>query len=211
MMNGTRMMLNERGKRKNTPTLKRCQDSYYALNDERVKNGFVDVYHFTAERNFSINPISIQNNKSAISKPIGGLWTSPVVSSGSWRKWCIDNSFQLRPFLVRMRVRVTRCFRVEFEDDLRDMPWVYPHKELPWARTPDFEQMKEMYECIWLTDDGQWNTRLSTPDLYGWDCETILILNETCVERWDWLGEHGIEVPDRSVWVEWNDDDNHTV
>lgn len=40
-------------------------------------------------------------------------------------------------------------------------------------------------ECIHLTESGQWNTRLTRPlNLYGWDCESILILNESCISNY---------------------------
>ena len=44
----------------------------------------------------------------------------------------------------------------------------------------DFEKIAENYDAIWLTEKGMQETRWSNPDLYGWDCETFLILNPKC-------------------------------
>lgn len=38
------------------------------------------------------------------------------------------------------------------------------------------------YEAIWLTAKGQSETHYSNPtNLYGWDCESVLIMNSKCV------------------------------
>lgn len=45
-----------------------------------------------------------------------------------------------------------------------------------------FNSLKERYDAIWLTETGQWKTRLSRPlNLYGWDCESLVILNKRVI------------------------------
>lgn len=49
----------------------------------------------------------------------------------------------------------------------------------------DFETLSKTYDCIWLTEKGECETHfLPYPnfsnDLYGWDCESLLIMNPTC-------------------------------
>jgi len=45
---------------------------------------------------------------------------------------------------------------------------------------PDYEECATRYDAIHLTDRGQWATRMTHPkNLYGWDCESVLILNKT--------------------------------
>lgn len=42
----------------------------------------------------------------------------------------------------------------------------------------DFELLAKNYDAIWLTENGQSETHLYYPiNLYGWDCETVLIMN----------------------------------
>lgn len=51
----------------------------------------------------------------------------------------------------------------------------------------DFEKMKENgIDAIWLTEKGQRKTRspMCSKNLHGWDCETILIMNERCIKSW---------------------------
>jgi len=45
----------------------------------------------------------------------------------------------------------------------------------------DFEQLSKTYDAVWLTYNGERKTRYSNPDLYGWDCESVLILNKNSV------------------------------
>lgn len=53
-----------------------------------------------------------------------------------------------------------------------------------WSTTIDFEKCAEKgIDAIHLTEDGVYNTRFSTPDLYGWDCETVLVLRPTAIRE----------------------------
>ena len=62
-----------------------------------------------------------------------------------------------------------------------DMDIIEPYIDLLENGKPmalDFENIARHYDAIHLTPKGQEDTRWSTPhNLYGWDCETILILN----------------------------------
>ena len=55
---------------------------------------------------------------------------------------------------------------------------------------PDFEKVSKMFDAVYLTEEGQWKTRFSnngcTYNLYGWDCESLLILNFDCIKNWEY-------------------------
>lgn len=114
------------------------------------------------------NPI-----KNKFIKPSGGLWASPVDSRYGWREWCADNSFG----------DISSSFEFEFDgnvfviDDTRAacrLPWI----DLRDSKRPDFERVALLgYDAIWLTEDGERKTRFDEPSLYGWDCESVLIMN----------------------------------
>ncbi len=38
----------------------------------------------------------------------------------------------------------------------------------------DFEKLARDFDGIWLTAEGQWDTRMTSPNLYGWDVECVL-------------------------------------
>lgn len=59
----------------------------------------------------------------------------------------------------------------------------------------DFKTMVQKgIDAIYLTEKGQWKTRLTFPrNLYGWDCETVLILNERCIKSWKILNKENFK------------------
>lgn len=57
----------------------------------------------------------------------------------------------------------------------------------PRIEYPDFELLAKHFDVIHLTENGQYETRLNHPDLYGWDCESSLWLN-WAVEKVEDLG-----------------------
>ena len=110
-------------------------------------------------------------------KPKGGLWASPVNAARGWSEWCkseefgdLSNNFT---FVFDGNVFVIDSLR-----SATSMPWIGHN----YMKSPDFEKMIEQgYDAIYLTEEGQIKTRFSTPSLYGWDCECILIMNPECI------------------------------
>ena len=108
-------------------------------------------------------------------KPKGGLWASPVNAAWGWREWCkieefgdISNNFTF--------VFDGNVFVIDSISSAASMPWIDHDKSI------DFEKMLELgYDAIYLTEKGQKETRFSTPSLYGWDCECVLIMNPECI------------------------------
>lgn len=130
----------------------------------------------------------VQNQDDPIHKPRGGLWTSTVRDDerSGWLDWMETNDFYTGDEEV---------WHLEPEDDLdvmliEDKPHLeailenysrdlgHPSLAIQ-SRTfapLDFEGIAENYDAIRLTYEGQWNTRMTRPGLYGWDCETVLWL-----------------------------------
>lgn len=52
------------------------------------------------------------------------------------------------------------------------------------------EAIAKKYDAVHLTSEGQWRTRHSTPNLYGWDCESTLWLRWK-FEKVEYIGEMG--------------------
>jgi hypothetical protein len=111
-------------------------------------------------------------------KPNGGLWTSPIDSKWGWKNWCEcekfrecdkENSFMLKLY------EWTKICVIDSVSDLVCLPYYESYK-----KCLDFEKIAEKYDVIWLTVKGETETRWSDPGLYGWDCESVLILNSKC-------------------------------
>lgn len=149
-------------------------------------SGFVVIHYGNYE--YKSKRVKSIKNKHWI-KPDGGLWTSPVDSRLGWKEWCESedfrvcdewNSFKLQ-FLPTAKILV-----IDNLDDLINLPKEDKHDyelELKFnTEYVDYEKLLKLgIDAIWLTPEGQWETRLSNPaNLYGWDVETVFIMNPHC-------------------------------
>lgn len=133
-------------------------------------------------------------------KPSGGLWTSTYNMfdynyQSEWIEWCSDNQDDWIGH-TNVLIEVDTCARVFTIDSVEDMKglyFLYPDKEYgKFARRPqdrvsariDWVAVQKDYDIIHLTSTGAWVC--STPyyikqnkplSLYGWDCESSLMLN----------------------------------
>ena len=140
----------------------------------------MQVIHYGApEYNPALfKPIS---NRYSRNKPEGGLWTSPVGSEFGWYEWCIEEGFSLHS-LDSGYFLLTVCgniLTIDSYDDLGRLPWISDERNYSHI---DFESID--YDAIHLTIRGELKTRFSSPrDLYGWDFETVLILNPSAIKQ----------------------------
>lgn len=112
-------------------------------------------------------------------KPYGGLWASPVNAEYGWREWCLGEDFQVES--------LDQSFTFWYEGNVLIVNSHADMAKMYWRRVgsmdyPDYERMvRGGVDAIYLTDRGQQETRYSFPlgtrDLYGWDCESVLIMN----------------------------------
>lgn len=128
-------------------------------------------------------------NEAHWNKPrITGLWASPVDSEYGWKDWCEDEKFGVcrvaNSFTFQLSENA-KVYVIDSVDDLINVPHKITYSPEFLLRTQfiDFEKMSIDYDAIYLTWNGQCETRFSKPmDLYGWDCECILIMNPDVVE-----------------------------
>lgn len=136
-------------------------------------------------------------NEATWVKPSGGLWTAPVtrhaagglVLESAWSEWCVEtmdwDPIEARFLLIQPNAGA-RVLLVNTMDDLRRLVAAYPNRE---ACAPALQRLAERYpnwlamaadwDAVYLTDAGQWATRLppyGEPNLYGWDCASVLWL-----------------------------------
>ena len=130
------------------------------------------------------------SNRHMFNKPNGGLWSSPVNCEYSWRDWSNENdwgdlstSFE---FIFNGKVLIIDCLR-----DLNNLPIqeLECHQRrsqrdhgAEYPRNLDFKKINKSYDGIWLTSKGERETRFEgLVDLYGWDCETLLVMNQKVI------------------------------
>lgn len=113
-------------------------------------------------------------------KPKGGLWTSPVDSKFGWKQWCKAEDFE---YNFKKGFQLNYSGNTIVIDSLADLDKLHWRSHGEWMHYPVFEPLlAEGWDAIYLTEKGQWETRLTHPrNLYGWDCECVLILNPKSV------------------------------
>lgn len=136
-------------------------------------------------------------NSKFMPKPeAGGLWTATVtqveptgaVRSTSWLDWCRSENFGRGRYTRYLEIRPTPCARVLRIDSLADLRAIHseygflPDDRFPaFAAVLDWERMaREGVDGVYLTHQGQYETRFPSdggPSLYGWDTESLLLLN----------------------------------
>lgn len=121
-------------------------------------------------------------------KPEGGLWSSPVNAKYGWKDWNEDSNFtkckEDNCFRFRLKDNAKVCVINKVEDlDLLPMNKmmeqyraIYMHDN----RYLDFEKIATVYDAILVNISGSDGLYWA---LYGWDCDSLLVLNKDVVEE----------------------------
>ena len=141
-----------------------------------------EIYIHYGHKSFDNELFDEITNERAWVKPIGGLWASNINAKYGWRDWCeeqrfrecsIDNSFKFK------LKEDSRILKIDNSDILKKLPIVNAPFRTSWINL-DFEKIKEEYDAIevLISEDRRlyW-------DLYGWDCDSLLVLNKEVIEQ----------------------------
>lgn len=154
------------------------------------------LIHYSSTK-FDRSRFTVIKNRALFNKPSGGLWTSPIDSKWGWKDWCIGEHFnidKLNKFFIIELKKDSKILKINSLDDLKKVPLQnlddrvknYPElKDVFYSMNfPNYEKISKEYDAIHLTERGQYETRLppfGEPNLYGWDCETVLVMNPNCI------------------------------
>lgn len=143
-------------------------------------------------KEFDINKFRPIKNEPYFSKPCGGFWASPVEAEQSWKEWCISNDFRecdesnSFKFILTEGSNVLHLYSAK---DLEDLPKL-KSREDDYIRKDflDFEKLISLgYDAVELhlseeiiDEDSTFMDGLYWK-LYGWDCDSILIMNPNIV------------------------------
>lgn len=125
-------------------------------------------------------------NRPMWNKPSGGLWASATDAERGWKQWAEaedfmvckeENSFS---FKLAEDAKVCHLYSADDLDKLPRQEMSDIYKTLGIKRIyPDFEKTMEMgYDAIeiHISSDGELYNAL-----YGWDCDSIVVLNPDIV------------------------------
>ena len=117
-------------------------------------------------------------------KPKGGLWASPVDSEFGWVDWCSHEEFTLDRASWFKFTYEGNIVVIDTEGDLNLLDWGEDYG--CGLGNINFEAMLARgIDAIHLTVRGQERTRFSRPrSLYGWDCESVLIMNPSPIRQY---------------------------
>lgn len=169
------------------------QDQVWVGNDEP-----------TAEK---LNPVKTNDVDAGMNKPRGGFWTSPLRDgSSAWIEWMKREHWCPHPEPKAWKLTIEGDPEVYVIDDVSDLKAITKHPDQPrhgprgvFNYQIDWESVFDEYDAVHLTAEGQHKTRFTghdEPDLYGWDCETVL-WNDWHFENVELMGE--VEIPVREV------------
>ena len=146
-----------------------------------------EYIHFGATNLCDIEPIK---NEHCFTKPLGGLWASPIDAQFGWKDWCLRENFCTgkleRSFIFKLKPNA-KIIHIYSIDDLESLPQL--QQETSSWTTLDFEKLADEYDGIELhlseekppkkKKTGRWNCLYF--ELYGWDCDSILLFNKDCI------------------------------
>jgi len=129
---------------------------------------------------FEINRFEAIKNREGFAKPKGGLWASPIDSNYGWRDWCFDNDFHVDRLDSYFTFQLCgNVFVIDGMHDALKLPWLGNDR---FFRYPDFEHILNIgYDAVYLTLLGEEETRFGEPSFYGWDCESVLVMNPKAI------------------------------
>ena len=137
---------------------------------------------------FFFNPI---RNRVGWIKPTGGLWCSEYKEDtiSSWHEWCHAENFHEGRLDCGTIFEIKDNARIFIIDKFSDLLYLSEHYELKdgvistFLSSLDFESIAKDYDAIKLTENGEHETRFTKPSLYGWDVESMLIMNFDIVKN----------------------------
>lgn len=129
----------------------------------------------------------VKNADGGSTKPAsGGFWASPIDSEWGWKQWCeaeifhVENLATWFEFELASDARVLHISNVNHLKKLKRYEWELQSILF----TPDFEDAAKHWDAIelHLTEAPTLSNMESLYfQLYGWDCDSILIMNPEIV------------------------------
>ena len=155
---------------------------------DRGKKTLYIHYGDSAFSKAKFGPVKNRNFKWVKPDYKSGLWASPINSKWGWKDWCESEEFCTE--------RLNKCFRFWLTNDakvahiysVQDLIDLGGYKDDMSRRYDmcylDFEKIARKYDAIelHLCYDGEHINQDLYFALYGWDCDSLLVLNPDVVK-----------------------------
>lgn len=141
------------------------------------------IYVHYGHKNFDNDLFKPIKNISNFSKPKGGLWASRIDAKYGWREWCNDEEFRKNDEENAFRFTLSdyaKILYIDSEDKLLNLP-IQKNCIIKSWKCLDFEELlKNYYDAIEVDISKCWALY---NELYGWDCDSILIMNPDIIRE----------------------------
>lgn len=115
-------------------------------------------------------------------KPMGGLWASRIDAAYGWKEWCNSSDFrdctEENSFTFSLSNNA-RVLYINSVNDLEDLPELHNEFGICSWKLLDFEELAKTYDAIEVNISSDPELYFA---LYGWDCDSILIMNPNIIE-----------------------------
>jgi hypothetical protein len=134
-------------------------------------------YIHYGHKHFDRNLFVPVRNQEIMTKPEGGFWGSPVDAEWGWADWCRSEKFRkcdkANAFIFTLRENAN-VLKWRTVDDVHAVPQIESQISI-WI-CPDFEALRR---------DGVDAIEVEINELYfplyGWDCDSILVMNPNII------------------------------
>ena len=122
-------------------------------------------------------------NVDCSTKPRGGLWASDIYTKYGWKEWCNENEFRdcdkENSFTFTLSDNA-KILYIESVNDLQSLPKVDDKFGINFSSwiLLDFEKLAEIYDAVEVSISSDFDLYYQ---LYGWDCDSIVIMNPDVV------------------------------
>lgn len=141
------------------------------------------VYIHYGSKSFDKERFKDPENIPYQNKPSGGFLASPIDAKYGWREWNEESGFtdceEQNSFKFVLRKNAT-VYHIRNRRDYFRLPKLVSPLVGREERCPDFEKIGEEYDAIELHFSEYKNLYWT---VYGWDCDSILILNPDIIEE----------------------------
>lgn len=141
------------------------------------------VYIHYGSKSFDKSKFKNPKNIPYRNKPSGGFWASPIDAKYGWIDWNEDSEYEELTkensftFVLKEQARV---YHIRNRGDYFRIPKLTSPLGDEDYRLPDFEKIAKYYDAIELHFSEDENLYWT---VYGWDCDSILILNPDIIEE----------------------------
>ena len=147
--------------------------------------------HFGADH-FEPTRIQIQNNHWR-NKPMGGFWGTPEDSPNNWKSWCLSKKIRTRSLNHYFRFRLfenAKVFFVNSEEKEQMLPLQVIDEATYLKGIREYQpKLGHIYDFEALKKNGYDAVEISITEcpklfwsMYGWDCDSIVVLNADVVD-----------------------------